>query len=71
MLLINAEFKVVDDPFGLERSLWEQLQYVGDPCLARQAITNIDDSRTPEGITESRYPSDSPQFIPPFLASLG
>jgi para-nitrobenzyl esterase len=25
-MLINAECKVVDDPFGLERSLWEQLE---------------------------------------------
>lgn len=25
-MLINAECKVVDDPFGLERSLWEQME---------------------------------------------
>lgn len=59
---------------------WEQLQYVGDTRiqalisyavtgdarLAKQAIENIDDSRVPEGITQSRYPSGLPQFIPPF-----
>lgn len=64
----------------MDTPYWEQLQYVGDTRiqalisyvmtgdarLARQAITNIDDSRTPEGITQSRYPSALPQFIPPF-----
>lgn len=64
----------------MDAPYWEQLQYVGDtriqalisyvmtgdPRLARQAIVNIDDSRTPEGITQSRYPSGLPQFIPPF-----
>jgi alpha-L-rhamnosidase len=64
----------------MDAPYWEQLQYVGDTRiqalisyavsgdsrLARQAITNIDNSRTPEGITESRYPSGLPQFIPPF-----
>lgn len=71
---LNAHETYMDAPY------WEQLQYVGDtriqalisyvvagdPRLARQAIMNIDDSRTPEGITESRYPSGLPQFIPPF-----
>jgi alpha-L-rhamnosidase len=71
---LNAHETYMDAPY------WEQLQYVGDtriqalisyvvagdPRLARQAISNIDDSRTPEGITESRYPSGLPQFIPPF-----
>jgi alpha-L-rhamnosidase len=71
---LDAHETYMDAPY------WEQLQYVGDtriqalisyvvsgdPRLARQAITNIDDSRTPEGITESRYPSSLPQFIPPF-----
>lgn len=71
---LNAHETYMDAPY------WEQLQYVGDtriqalisyvvagdPRLARQAISNIDDSRTPEGITESRYPSAIPQFIPPF-----
>jgi alpha-L-rhamnosidase len=64
----------------MDAPYWEQLQYVGDTRiqalisyvmtgdsrLARQAIVNIDDSRTPEGITQSRYPSGLPQFIPPF-----
>jgi alpha-L-rhamnosidase len=64
----------------MDAPYWEQLQYVGDTRiqalvsyamtgdsrLARQAIANIDDSRTPEGITQSRYPSSLPQFIPPF-----
>lgn len=64
----------------MDTPYWEQLQYVGDTRiqalisyvvsgdsrLARQAITNIDDSRIPEGITQSRYPSALPQFIPPF-----
>ena len=64
----------------MDAPYWEQLQYVGDTRiqalisyavtgdarLARQAIGNIDDSRVPEGITQSRYPSGLPQFIPPF-----
>jgi hypothetical protein len=64
----------------MDAPYWEQLQYVGDTRiqalisyavtgdsrLAKQAITNIDDSRTIEGITQSRYPSSLPQFIPPF-----
>jgi alpha-L-rhamnosidase len=64
----------------MDAPYWEQLQYVGDTRiqalvsysmtgdsrLARQAITNIDDSRIPEGITQSRYPSSLPQFIPTF-----
>ena len=71
---LDAHETYMDAPY------WEQLQYVGDtriqalisyvvagdPRLARQAIMNIDDSRTPEGITESRYPSSLPQFIPTF-----
>ena len=64
----------------MDAPYWEQLQYVGDTRiqalisyavtgdarLAKQAIENIDDSRVPEGITQSRYPSGLPQFIPPF-----
>jgi alpha-L-rhamnosidase len=71
---LDAHETYMDAPY------WEQLQYVGDTRiqmlisyvvsgdarLARQAITNIDNSRTPEGITESRYPSGLPQFIPTF-----
>ena len=64
----------------MDAPYWEQLQYVGDTRiqalvsyamtgdsrLARQAIGNIDNSRVPEGLTQSRYPSALPQFIPPF-----
>lgn len=71
---LDAHETYMDAPY------WEQLQYVGDTRiqalisyvvagdtrLARQAIMNIDDSRTPEGLTQSRYPSGLPQFIPPF-----
>ena len=58
----------------------EQLQYVGDTRiqalisyavagddrLARQALEAFDDSRFPDGITRSRYPSSLPQTIPTF-----
>jgi len=64
----------------MDAPYWEQLQYVGDTRiqalisyamtgdsrLARQAITNIEASIIPEGLTQSRYPSRLPQFIPPF-----
>ncbi len=64
----------------MDTPYYERLQYVGDTRLqallsyavagddrlARQAIETIDNSRTPEGITESRFPSSLPQFIPPF-----
>lgn len=59
---------------------WERLQYVGDTRiqalisyvmtgddrLARQAINAIDESRNPDGVTTSRYPSELPQYIPTF-----
>jgi hypothetical protein len=59
---------------------YEQLQYVGDTRLSslvslcvsgddrlmRKAIALFDDSRTPEGLTQSRYPSYIKQIIPPF-----
>lgn len=59
---------------------YEQLQYVGDTRiqalislymtgddrLVKNAIESIDESRTPEGLTQSRYPSWLPQYIPPF-----
>jgi alpha-L-rhamnosidase len=59
---------------------YEQLQYVGDTRiesllsiyltgddrLMRNAIEQFDDSRIPEGITRSSYPSSTPQLIPPF-----
>jgi hypothetical protein len=59
---------------------YEQLQYIGDTRiqalvslynsaddhLVRNAINLIDQSRLPEGLTESRHPSKTPQYIPPF-----
>jgi hypothetical protein len=59
---------------------YEQLQYVGDTRiqalislymtgddrLVKNAIASIDESRTPDGLTQSRYPSWLPQVIPPF-----
>jgi len=32
----------------------------------KNAIESLDESRTPEGLTQSRYPSFLPQYIPPF-----
>ena len=59
---------------------YEQLQYVGDTRiqalislyvsgddrLMRKAIRVFDDSRFSEGLTMSRYPSSTPQVIPPY-----
>lgn len=59
---------------------YEQLQYVGDTRiqgvisyynsgddrLAKNAITLIDNSRFPEGFTQSRYPTNLDHIIPPF-----
>jgi alpha-L-rhamnosidase len=59
---------------------YEQLQYAGDTRiqalvsfymtgdarLARNAIEQLDDSRTAEGLTQSRAPTRLPQYIPPF-----
>ncbi len=59
---------------------YEQLQYggdtriqglislymAGDDRLVKNAIESMDESRTPEGLTQSRYPSRLPQYIPPF-----
>jgi hypothetical protein len=59
---------------------YEQLQYVGDTRiqalvslymtgddrLVRNAISQLDDSRTAEGATYSRAPSRLQQYIPPF-----
>lgn len=42
------------------------LYMTGDDRLAKNAIELLNDSRIPEGITQSRYPSYQPQFIPPF-----
>ncbi len=59
---------------------YEQLQYVGDTRiqalislyvsgddrLMKNAIAAFDDSRVPEGLTQSRYPCSSMQIIPPY-----
>lgn len=71
---LDAHETYMDTPY------YEQLQYsgdtriqemisyavTGDDRLARQAIRALDDSRIPAGITASRYPSQLPQYIPPF-----
>jgi len=71
---IGAFETYMDTPY------YEQLQYIGDTRLqalislyvagddrlVRQAITHFDESRIPEGITTSRYPSQLRQLIPPF-----
>jgi hypothetical protein len=71
---LDAHETYMDTPY------YEQLQYVGDTRiqalisysvsgdarLARQAIEAFNDSRIPEGITRSRYPSALPQNIPTF-----
>lgn len=59
---------------------YEQLQYVGDTRiqalislyvsgddrLMRNAIATFDNSRIPDGLTQSRYPCSSMQIIPPY-----
>ena len=74
---LGAHDTYMDTPF------WEQLQYVDDTRvqtlisytvpdderLARQALHAFDDSRVPQGITQSRYPASLPQFIPVFSLS--
>ncbi len=59
---------------------YEQLQYVGDTRLqallsyvttgdtrlGAWAVRQFDWSRLPDGLTQSRYPSNLPQIIPPF-----
>jgi hypothetical protein len=71
---LDAHETYMDTPY------YEQLQYAGDTRvqamityamtgddrLPRQAIRALNDSRIPEGITASRYPSQLPQYIPPF-----
>jgi len=71
---LDAHETYMDTPY------WEQLQYVGDTRiqalisyvaagddrLAKQAIEAFDDSRIPDGITLSRYPTNHFQAIPPF-----
>ena len=42
----------------------------GDDRLVKNAIESLDESRTPEGLTQSRYPSRLPQYIShPFRSS--
>ncbi|HEY1985081.1 MAG TPA: alpha-L-rhamnosidase C-terminal domain-containing protein [Terracidiphilus sp.] len=71
---LDAHETYMDTPY------YEQLQYIGDTRiqalisysvggddrLGRQALTAFDQSRIPEGITRSRYPSSLPQNIPTF-----
>jgi alpha-L-rhamnosidase len=71
---LDAHDTYMDTPY------WERLQYIGDTRiqalisytvagddrLARQAIQAFNDSRIPDGITQSRYPSSLPQLIPTF-----
>jgi alpha-L-rhamnosidase len=71
---LGAHDTYMDTPY------WEQLQYVfdtriqamisytvaGDDRLARQALRSFDQSRLPEGVTQSRYPSALTQVIPSF-----
>jgi alpha-L-rhamnosidase len=71
---LDAHETYMDTPY------YEQLQYIGDTRiqalisysvagddrLARQALMAFDESRFPEGLTRSRYPSSLPQTIPTF-----
>jgi alpha-L-rhamnosidase len=64
----------------MDTPYWEQLQYIGDARiqallslyvggddrLVRNAIELFDESRIPDGLTQSRYPTMLPQIIPPF-----
>ncbi len=64
----------------MDTPYWEQLQYVGDTRiqalisyavtgddrLGRQALLAYRDSLLTDGITQSRYPSNLAQVIPPF-----
>jgi alpha-L-rhamnosidase len=71
---LDAHDTYMDTPY------WERMQYIGDTRiqalisytvadddrLARQAIRAFNDSRIPDGITRSRYPSSVTQIIPTF-----
>jgi alpha-L-rhamnosidase len=73
-LQVNAHETFMDCPY------YEQLNYTGDTlidCLIAYAITHdirlvrkslqlFNDSRIPEGLTQSRFPSRARQIIPPF-----
>ncbi|MEN8156832.1 MAG: alpha-L-rhamnosidase N-terminal domain-containing protein, partial [Bacteroidota bacterium] len=72
--MVNSSEEQFFDPY------YEQLQYIGDTRiealisiyvsgddrLMRKAIETFDDSRLPNGLTQSRYPSYIVQVIPPF-----
>lgn len=72
--LQNSAYDDFMDPY------YEQLQYIGDTRiealiaysmstdkrLARKAMVSFDDSRLPNGLTQSRYPSYIVQVIPPY-----
>jgi len=72
--LLDAHDTYMDTPY------WERLQYVGDTRiqalisyavagedrLAREAIEAFNNSRIPDGLTQSRYPSSLVQIIPTF-----
>ena len=71
---LDAHDTYMDTPY------WERLQYTGDTRiqalisysvagddrLARQAIDAFNNSRIPDGLTQSRYPSELVQMIPTF-----
>jgi hypothetical protein len=71
---LDAHDTYMDTPY------WERLQYIGDTRiqalvsyavagddrLARQAIEAFNNSRTADGLTQSRYPSSLLQMIPTF-----
>jgi alpha-L-rhamnosidase len=71
---LDAHDTYMDTPY------WERLQYIGDTRiqalisytvagddrLARQAIDAYNNSRIPDGLTQSRYPSSLVQIIPTF-----
>lgn len=71
---LDAHDTYMDTPY------WERLQYIGDTRLqalisyavadddrlGRQAIQSFNDSRIPDGLTQSRYPSSLVQMIPTF-----
>ncbi len=72
--LRNSAAETFMDPY------YEQLQYIGDTRiealislyvsgddrLMRKALCQFDDSRVPEGLTQSRYPAYITQIIPPY-----
>ncbi|MGE5055791.1 MAG: alpha-L-rhamnosidase C-terminal domain-containing protein [Acidobacteriota bacterium] len=71
---LDAHDTYMDTPY------YERMQYIGDTRiqalisyavagddrLARQAIEAFNDSRVPDGLTRSRYPSSVTQMIPTF-----